>query len=253
MEVVMIKGIYTSALGLIPLQKKLEVIANNLANVNTTAFKRDDAFANELISASTLFRDGTTDPSEKDVKQETAIDFSQGTLQQTGNTLDLALDGQGFFAIETPNGVMLTRDGSFTLSTDGTIVTRKGYPVMGNGGVIRINDIENLQGSQLVIERDGTVKAGDKVYGQIQIFMPNTLSELSKVGGNMYETKANGVLNAVDPSSVTVRQGFLESSNVNPIDEMVAMIQLQSNFEAGQKAIQSQDTSLGQANEVGKV
>lgn len=249
----MIKGIYTSALGLIPLQKKLEVIANNLANVNTTAFKRDDAFTNELISASTLFRDGTINPTDKDVSQQTTTDFSQGTLQQTGNNLDVALDGQGFFSIQTRNGIELTRDGSFTLSTDGTLVTRNGDTVMGTGGAIRLDNIQDLQKSQLVIERDGVVKAGDKIYGQIQIVAPENLNQLSKAGGNLYTLKSAGVVKQVDPSAVSVRQGFLEGSNVNPIDEMIAMIQLQSNFEAGQKAIQSQDNSLGQADQVGQV
>ncbi|HUI29776.1 MAG TPA: flagellar basal-body rod protein FlgF [Candidatus Acidoferrales bacterium] len=249
----MIKGIYTSALGLLPLQKKLEVIANNLANVNTTAFKRDDAFANELISAKTLLHNGTTDPVEKDVDEQTTTDFSQGTLRETGNTLDVAIDGQGFFAVETNDGVKLTRDGSFTISTDGTLVTRNGDAVMGTGGSIKIDDIQDLQKSQLVIERDGVVKAGNKIYGQIQIVSPENLNQLSKSGENSYTFKTDSALKQIDPSAYTVRQGFLEGSNVNPIDEMVAMIQIQQNFEAGQKAIQSQDTSLGQSNDVGKI
>lgn len=168
----MIKGIYTSALGLLPLQQKLQVIANNLANVNTTAFKRDDAFSNEMISANTLLRDGTTDPTDKDVDQQTSTDFSQGTLQQTGNTLDVALDGKGFFSIQTQNGTMLTRDGSFTLSTDGTLVTLDGGTVMGANGAINIDDIQDVQKNQLVIDRNGEVKAGSKTYGQLQVVMP---------------------------------------------------------------------------------
>ncbi len=249
----MIDGIHTSALGLLPLQKKLEVIANNLANVNTTGFKRDDAFADELISARTLFRNGTATPDEKDVSEQTATDFSQGTLQQTSNPLDVAIDGQGFFAVQTAEGIKLTRDGSFNISTDGTMVTRNGDPVLGTGGSIRIDDIQNLQKNQLVIEQNGVVKAGDKVYGQIQVLSPDNLSELSKAGQNLYTFKSETVLNQVEPSAFSVKQGFLEGSNVNPIDEMVAMIQLQTNFEAGQKAIQSQDTTLGQANQVGQV
>ena len=249
----MIKGIYTSALGLIPLQKRLEAIANNLANVNTTGFKRDDSFTNELISASTLFRDGTIDPSEKDLKEQTYTDFSQGVLQQTNNPLDVALDGQGFFAVQTQDGLKLTRDGSFTLATDGTLVTRNGDVVMGTSGPIRIDDVEQLQTSQLVIERNGVIKAGNKIYGQLRIVTPERFNQLSKVGGNFYALKEGGTLREIDPSAISVRQGFLEGSNVNPIDELVAMIQLQSNFEAGQKAIQSQDDSLNQANQVGQV
>ncbi len=249
----MIKGIYTSALGLIPLQKRLEVIANNLANVDTTAFKRDDAFTNELISASTLLRDGTVDPTQKDVKDQTYTDFSQGTLQQTNNPLDLALDGQGFFEVQTQNGIRLTRDGSFTLSTDGTLQTRDGATVMGVGGPIRISNIQQTQASQLVVDRSGVVKAGNEVYGQLKIAVPASYSDISKAGANLYSLNDGAALQDASPSAVSVRQGYLEGSNVNPIDEMVAMIQLQQDFEAGQKAIRSQDTSLGDANQVGQV
>ncbi len=249
----MIKGIYTSALGLIPLQKRLEVIANNLANVDTTAFKRDDSFTNELISANTLLRDGTVDPTQKDVKDMTYTDFSQGTLQQTNNPLDVAIDGQGFFTVQTQDGLRLTRDGSFTLSTDGTLQTRDGATVMGTGGPIRIDNIEQTQASKLVIDRNGEVKSGNEVYGQIRIVVPGSYSQISKAGANLYSLNEGAVLRDADPANVSVRQGYLEGSNVNPIDEMVAMIQLQQNFEAGQKAIQSQDASLGDANQVGQV
>ena len=166
----MIKGIYTSALGLIPLQKKLEVIANNLANVDTTAFKRDDSFANELISANTLVNNGSVDPTQNDVSEQTFTDFSQGPLQQTSNPLDVALDGRGFFVVQNQNGsTSLTRDGSFTLSSDGTLVTRSGATVMGTDGPIRIGDIQRIQSSNLVIDRYGVVKAGQEIYGQLRV------------------------------------------------------------------------------------
>lgn len=250
----MIRGIYTSALGLIPLQKRLEVIANNLANVNTTGFKRDDSFTNELISADSLFRNGRLGPSAGDLNEKTYTDYSQGPLQQTSNTLDVALDGPGFFAVQAQGGTMLTRDGSFTLSTDGTLVTRDGDPVLGtNGSPIRISDVQKLQTSQLVIDRDGTVKAGNEIYGQIEVVSPTNFGDLSKAGANLYSLAQGSTLEQVEPSAVTVRQGYLEGSNVNPIDEMVAMIQLQSDFAAGQKAIQSQDASLNDANQVGSV
>ncbi len=249
----MIKGIYTSALGLIPLEKRLEVIANNLANVNTTAFKRDDAFSNELISASQLFRDGTPDPTVNDLAQQTYTDFSQGPLQQTSNPLDLALDGQGFFVVQTANGPMLTRDGSFTLPQDGTLETRDGAAVMGTEGPIRINNVDQLQRNQLVIQPDGVIKAGNNVYGQIEVVVPGSYSQLSKAGGNLYQLQEGGSLQQVNESPVSIKQGYLEGSNVNAIDEMVAMIQLQSDFQAGQKSIQSQDQSLTQANQVGQV
>ncbi|MGC8594338.1 MAG: flagellar basal-body rod protein FlgF [Candidatus Kryptoniota bacterium] len=249
----MIKGIYTSALGLIPLQKKLEVVANNLANLNTTAFKRDDAFVDELINAKTLFRDGTIDPTAKDVLQKTYTDYSQGPLEQTNNSLDVAISGDGFFVVETPDGVRLTRDGSFTLSSGGILTTRDGSVVMGNGGPIRIDNMQQLKSDSLVIDRDGTVKAGQRIYGQIRVVVPQDYSQISKVGNSLYSISDLAILHDIDPQSLNLRQGFLEGSNVNPIDEMIALIELQRNFEVGQKAIQSQDDSLAQANQVGKI
>ncbi len=250
----MIKGIYTSALGLIPLQKKLEVIANNLANVDTTAFKRDDSFANELISANTLVNSGSVDPTQNDVSEQTFTDFSQGPLQQTSNPLDVALDGKGFFVVQNKNGsTNLTRDGSFTLSSDGTLVTRSGAAVLGADGPIRIGDIQHIQSSNLVIDRYGVVKAGKEIYGQLRVVMPSSYDEIAKAGGNLYSLKQGAQLQDVNPSAVTIRQGYLEGSNVNPIEEMVAMIQIQQDFEAGQKAIQSQNSTLSEANQVGQV
>lgn len=249
----MIKGIYTSALGLIPLEKQLQVIANNLANVDTTAFKRDDAFTNQLISATTLLRDGTVDPTQQDVSDQTYTDFSQGPLQQTNNPLDVAIDGQGFFVVQTQEGTALTRDGSFTLSSDGTLETRDGAPVMGMNGPIRIDDAQRIQASNLVIDRNGVVKDGNEIYGQLRIVVPAAYNQLSKAGNNLYSLNQGAELQDANPSAVTIRQGYLEGSNVNAIDEMVAMIQLQRNFEAGQKAIQSQNSTLGEANQVGQV
>lgn len=248
----MIKGIYTSALGLVPLEKKLEVVANNLANVDTTAFKRDE-FANQLISASTLLRDGTASPTQQDVNQQTYTDFSQGPLEQTNNPLDTAIDGQGFFVVQTPNGIALTRDGSFTLSSDGTLETRNGEIVMGMNGPIRIDNVREAQSANLVIDRNGVVKDGNQLYGQLRIVMPSSYSQISKEGGNLYSLNQGAQLQDVNPSSVTVRQGYLEGSNVNAINEMVAMIQLQQDFQAGQKAIQSQNNTLSEANQVGQV
>lgn len=249
----MIKGIYTSALGLIPIQKKLEVVANNLANVNTTGFKRDDAFVGELINAKTLFRDGAIDPTVKDVLQKTYTDYSQGPLEETRNPLDVAINGDGFFVVETTDGVRLTRDGSFTLSSDGILTTQTGAVVMGRGGPIRIDNMQQLKSDSLVIDRDGTVKAGQRIYGQIKIVIPQDYQQISKVGNSLYSVSDLAVLHEVDPQSANLRQGFLEGSNVNPIDEMIALIELQRNFEVGQKAIQSQDDSLAQANQVGMV
>ena len=250
----MIKGIYTSALGLIPLQKKLEVIANNLANVDTTAFKRDDSFANELIAANTLVNNGSVSPTQNDVSEQTLTDFSQGPLQQTSNPLDVAIDGPGFFVVQNPDGsTSLTRDGSFTLSSDGTLVTRSGAAVMGAEGPIRISNIQQIQSNSLVIDRYGVVKAGKEIYGQLRVVMPSSYSEIAKAGGNLYSINQGAQLRDVNPSSVTIRQGYLEGSNVNPIEEMVAMIQIQQDFEAGQKAIQSQDSTLSEANQVGQV
>src|SRR5208283_4395063 len=120
-EDVMIKGIYAAGSGLMPRMLKLEVIANNLANISTTGFKRDNIFVQIMKDTGVEQAKGNGDLSGLKVREYT--DFSEGSMNQTGNKLDLAIQGSGFFAAETPNGVRYTRNGSFSLSTDGTIVT----------------------------------------------------------------------------------------------------------------------------------
>jgi len=137
----MIKGIYTTGSGMLPQMLRIEIIGNNLANMNTIGFKKDQLFTEilkkeqqSLVSANGV----------QGLPVIETIDFSEGSFQQTGNTLDFAISGDVFFTIETPVGIRYTRNGSFTLSFDGTLVTKEGYPVLGTEGKIQLPDIQKL-------------------------------------------------------------------------------------------------------------
>ena len=159
----MIKGIYASGTGMMPRMLKLEVIANNLANISTAGFKRDNIFVQIMKNTAVAQTKGGGDLSGLNVKEYT--DFSEGSLSPTSNKLDLALQGSGFFVAQTPNGPRYTRNGSFSLSTDGTIVTSQGYPVLGAGGPIQLPDMQKLSQGDISIDETGEVTVDGKKLG----------------------------------------------------------------------------------------
>lgn len=247
----MIKGIYSSSAGMQPRMTRMEVVANNLANIDTTGYKRDNVFfqmVKENVAAGG--KDGSQN-AENDVHEQT--DFSSGALKQTNNTLDLAVTGNAFFTVETPRGIRYTRNGNFNLTMDGTIVTNQGYPVLGTEGKIQLPDIQKLVQGDLTIDEAGTINVDNKVVGKLRLAAFDDASSLKKDGSSMFITDtAEHSINTSD-GSVAVKQGFLEESNVDAVEEMVTMIQLSRDFEADQKAIQSQDASLEKAMDVGRI
>jgi len=247
----MIKGIYAAGSGLMPRMLKLEVIANNLANISTTGFKRDNIFVQIMKDTGVEQAKGNGDLSGLKVREYT--DFSEGSMNQTGNKLDLAIQGSGFFAAETPNGVRYTRNGSFSLSTDGTIVTSQGYPVLGTGGPIQLPNIQNLTQGEISINESGEVVADGKKIGTLQIAQFPDTSVLKKDGGTYFVADGDSKSSVADGKSTVIRQGYLEDSNVNGIEEMVQMIELSRGFESAQKTMISQDGTLDKANDVGKL
>jgi len=179
-------------------------------------------------------------------------DYSQGNLNQTGNPFDVAISGRGFFVVETPNGIRYTRNGNFTLATDGTIVTSQGYPVMGDGGRIRLPEYEKLQKDDVLITTEGEIIVNKNVVSKLQIVDFPQPYHLQKEKGVLFVNTSG--INPIEVDEGTLlRQGFLEESNVNAIEEMVKLIELSRDYESGQKAINYQDSSLERANEVGRV
>jgi flagellar basal-body rod protein FlgG len=253
----MVKGLHTAALGMLPKTVKMDVIANNIANVNTTGYKKSSLFQRELIEASLVGKDKElSDPIYK-IPQTFDIDFSQGRIEETNKTLDLAIEGEGFFVIDTDKGLKYTRNGNFTLSNEGALVTSEGHKVLGEGGEIYIPDLHKAQINQLTITQEGNILLGrDKIDKlQVVVFPEDETGHnvLKYEGHNLYTAPDEYAYESVDASGYRIHQGFLETSNVNVLMEMVEMIQLNIAMQIDQKVIKTQDSSLQQANDVGKL
>lgn len=239
-------------------QFKLDTISNNLANVGTSGFKRggvvfEDLMYDSLRQVGAASSDQTQLPTGLQVGLGTRVsastrNFSQGNLQQTGNNLDLAIKGQGFFQIQLPDGSTgYTRDGSFQLDATGQIVTANGH-VLQPGITIPAN------AQTVTIGADGTVTASlpgqtaPASLGQLQLVNFINPAGLEARGGNLFgETAASGTPQGGAPGSGglgTLSQGFLETSNVNVVEELVTMIQTQRAYELNSKAISTSDQML---------
>ncbi len=240
----MIKGIYTSASGMIPHVKKQELAANNLSNASTSGFKKDSLFTRQLSQAEKKVRAQQADWIQPMVDQ-VYTDFSPGVFDRTGNALDLAIDGDGFFQLETPDGqTVLTRSGSFTVNPEGQVVFPGGARLVGEGGPVEVGD------GTVSVSFTGEVQVDGLTASRITPKTVANLMDLQKIGGSTYVIPEGTELISIETS--TIRQGYLETSNVDIVTEMVNMITSFRNYEANAKSMQSQDSSLEQLfNRVG--
>jgi flagellar basal-body rod protein FlgG len=242
----MIKGLFTSASAMLPRAIEQEMIANNLANLNTAGYKRDRLLFRSLIDHEDMVsRIGQGTPG---ALQEAMIDFSTGPLKPTSRNLDLALAGEGFFAVQAANGIRYTRNGNFAINPEGQLVTANGETVLGEGGAITLTNHGDVH-----IDRDGTIfQLGNRI-DKVRVVNFASDQSLRKVGASLFETKDPNA-GQVDAPSAQVMQGYLEESNVNPVEEMVNMILALRIFEANQRGIAAQDRSLDRlVNETGKL
>lgn len=256
----MIRGLYTSGWSMLAIQKKMDTISNNIANVNTTGFKKDtmvfQSFPDLLTkrindTASNLNPSGVVGGMRlgSDVG-EVYTYFSQGQLTSTGSKLDIAIrdSNSAFFSVLVPdaNGnekEYYTRDGSFIIGSGNKLITKDGYAVEGQDGPIV------LDGGDFSIETDGRIIQNGQVIDKLMIKEFTDTRTLRKYGDNLLESTAE--TQEADFSG-TVQQGFLEQSNVNIVREMVDMITVMRSYEANQKVLQAQDSTLDKAvNEVG--
>lgn len=263
----MISGLYTAASGLIAQLQQQDVIANNMANVNTTGYKKDTAlyvpfpemFLYRINDAKVQIPGGTADAYipigmiGKGVQLR--VDgirpdiITEGSYIETGNKLNVAIKGNGMFVVMTPQGIRYTRDGSFSLDSEGALVTQDGFPVLGQRGIITID------GKDVNIDEVGRVFVDNNEIDTLRIAIFSKDDVLRKQGNNLFYM-VNGNLLPEDSyvDYVKIKQGYLESSNVNVIREMVDMITAYRAYEAAQKAIQSHDQTLNKAvNDVGVI
>lgn len=254
----MLRGIYTSASGMILNQKLMDITANNVANSSTTGFKRDvaqvESFRNMLVYK---IYDRPSSPDNRigymslgaDVSRIVS-DFSQGLYIKTDEPLNIAIKGSGFFAVQAPGGqaaqqVFYTRAGVFTLNSQGELMTEDGFYVLGQNGRIVLG-----VGAKVKIDEQGNVFQDGRLVDRLRVVDFQDKSLLRKLGNNLFEADAQA---QQIPFTGKILQGYLEGSNVNSVQEMVSMITVLRAYEANQKAFVIQDETLQKAvNEIAK-
>jgi len=211
----------------VALGRQLEVIANNMANASTPAYKAQSMQFNEY-----LIRADEGAPLSFVEDAGVSRDWTPGTLRPTGNPLDLAINGDAYFVVSTPDGDRYTRNGRFALDATGQIVTGDGNPVASDGGSIVVPS----EDVNLAIAADGTVSTENGILGKIRMVRFADPQALSAVGAGLFKTDASPEPDAVS----SISQGMVEDSNVQPIIEMTNLIQVTRDYEAAQKMIEGE-------------
>jgi flagellar basal-body rod protein FlgF/flagellar basal-body rod protein FlgG len=237
---------YISAEGASAQAQRLEVIANNLANVDTPGFKQDVAtfqarFAEAIQNGQARSGDQSINDIGGGVKlMDVATDYSVGDLKRTGNDLDFAINGKGFFHIKGEDGQQyLSRAGDFALDTQGKLVTQYGHrPVLNQQG----SEIQLSLNTPWSVSADGFINQDGTIHA-LGMSQPESMNEMTKVGNNLF--KPTGSVKPLELSERNVRQGYLEMSGSSPVRQMMAMIETTRAFEANSRMIQNQDSVLG--------
>lgn len=289
------KGIYTALSGGIAKAHELELIATNLANANTTGYKRDTGTFNEYLTE--IRHHDTANGVEREVNAITIADprpqgdksfvemdgvytdFRQGTIQRTGRSLDVALEGKGFFEILTPQGVRYSRQGNFNIAADGRLVNQNGYPVLskpnqgtGKGGAFGMIGSAQDKKGMTVPQRDpspeerivrlgqgaveitpeGFITQNGTRVGQLNVEEFQETQWLEKMGNSLYRNVDDANLKN-GPTESKIHQGFLEGSNVNPVTEMTRLIQATRAYESHMQAVKTfQDIDGRSVNEIAR-
>ncbi|HMN69256.1 MAG TPA: flagellar basal-body rod protein FlgF [Bdellovibrionales bacterium] len=264
------KGIYSAVSGAMAQSSRLDTIANNLANVNTTSFKKDRQVFSEYLSAHekndphiNVPRVPASIESFYDMQggdnayvnpAGTYTNFEQGVLRSTGSAFDVAIEGKGFLEVLTPQGVRWTRNGALQIDGNGRLTTKEGHPVLRDGQNDPAQRIVQLVSGNVTISRAGDVFDGGNNVGKLALVDFQVADDLQKVGGSMYQLKSNAVSQPQIARDARIHQGFVEGSNVNVIEEMTDMITANRVFEATQQAIKGHDQMDDKLiNQVGKV
>ena len=305
-------GMWTAAAGAAAQSQNVDVVANNLANVDTLGFKKDAPTFKEYLTSLEREKESLDIPrgqiKDKDfypldgrdqayvIVDGTYTNFRQGNLRVTKSPLDLALDGPGFLEVSTPSGIRYTRQGSLKMAMDGRLVTSEGYPVLSQqpgglasalpatavqpsqGGLTTQGGVAAGQGSELAnalnaeqalaaqrfinigdrsnitINGGGEVYAGDELIASLSVVEFGDLTKMRKAGGVLFENKDPTNIVRGEQQKTVVRQGMLETSNVNPVEEMTNLIKANRLFEHDMKALKTYGELLGkEASEIGKL
>ena len=244
------ESMYSALFGAMTNEHRLDVIANNLANSSTNGFKKDSyafqdtfqRFAHDyLVDAKPYVRAENIWPKPY-IQARTRMsgqysDMSQGSVQSTGNSLDVALVGEGFFKVRTPKGDFMTRNGSFQLSADGRLITEQGFEVLSGGSAITLP-----RDNRIDIDVNGVITADGNQIGTLDLVNVSDPKSVEKVGQNLFQIRKGSRATEIAPENLQVQQGFLEKSNVEIVGEMVNMMEAQRAFEINQKLMTTTDT-----------
>lgn len=263
------KGIFTALSGAIAQSQRVDTIANNIANVNTPGFKKDQQVFKEYLSSYEkapavlqTHRIPASIESFYDMQggdrgyvdaSGTYTNFSQGGLKKTGNPLDIAIEGEGFFEVLTPQGIRLSRNGSFTINNENQLVTKNGHLVLRSGvpGEDPNGRIITVQNPNVTITATGGIYLNGENQGQLGVVQVNEPDALQKQGSSMFGFKDNYEVEITPVANAKFHQGYLETSNVNVVQEMTDMIAATRTFESTQKAIEAFDQLNGKlVNEI---
>lgn len=259
----MVSGIEAAAIGMMAQQSNLDVLSNNLANVNTAGFKELIPVFQNLSDIELKEKNKTNDSmgnsdkplgilSAGSILGATAINMQQGALRKTDNKLDFALDGEGFFAVQTSDGELYTRNGNFSLNSDGVLVTKDGNPVLNQGGSEIKLDFTNNSFDKFGVRDDGTLLINNQEVDKLKVVSFDKTSDLEAIGNSLY--KPNNGASPKEATGCKVEQGFLEGSNSNAIGCMINTITATRTYETLSRVLkQSEDTLAKCVNDVGRV
>jgi flagellar basal-body rod protein FlgG len=247
----MSSGLYTAVCGDIMQERRLEILSNNLANVSTSGFKEDKPHFGAIYPAlDTAALTAQADASMLLLSRKMnmsypalsgiATDFSAGEMRQTGSELDVAINGSGFFAVNTPGGELYTRTGHFSLNSKKELVTQSGYPLKGKEKNIII------EGKEIAIDRDGTITVDGQQVDSLKVVDFEDYSGLVKVGDNLFQN-VQGAANERKADGFEIQHQYLELSNIDMVQEMIKMIDVARICESYQKVIRALDEIDAQA------
>ena len=252
----MIKGFYSAASAMVVNSKLQQLLAHNAANLDTPGFKQVLGTVEQFWQTPVVYPPGNLQNLSNltyagllglgSQNAPDVTDFTQGAMQMTGNMFDVAIEGDGFFRIETPDGELYTRDGRFLRDAENKLVTVDGYYVLDeNGSQI------TLPAGDITIDQNGAVSAGGNRLAALGIaFFEDPAAVLTPDKGNLFAAAAA----PTDEGSVRLLQGYLEGSNVNPTQLMTQLVEVARSYEAAQKMVQNQDELLGRAiSTLGKI
>jgi flagellar basal-body rod protein FlgF len=223
------------------LNKEMQTVANNIANISTTGYQREGVVFAEMVQALPV-EGGSVAMTDA---RGRFTDLIQGTLVPTGGTLDFAIEGEGYFSVMTPNGERLTRAGAFTRDANGQVVNMDGHQLLDEGGGPILIPFEM---TNISLSSDGTLSGDGQPVAQLGLKLPTDPTTVFREAGVLF--RADGEVVPVEPGQSNIVQGFVEQSNVNAVSEMTHLIEVQRAYESGQKLLEQEDERIKQVVQV---